>query len=117
MLVGQITKQTGVTKEAIRHYVDLGLLKPKPRRAGSRVYRDFSERDVERLKWIIMGKSLGFTLSEIEHYLTMFMDNNLSREDAAGMFRAKLSEVEDRINQLQNIKARLSEKLETTYSD
>ncbi len=117
MLVGQITKQTGVTKEAIRHYVDLGLLKPTPRRAGSRVYRDFSERDVERLKWIIMGKSLGFTLSEIEHYLTMFMDNNLSREDAAGMFRAKLSEVEDRINQLQNIKARLSEKLETTYAD
>ena len=117
MLISQIAKQTNVTKDAIRHYVNLGLLRPTPRRAGSRVYKDFSEQDSERLKWIIMGKSLGFTLSEIEHYLTMFMDNNLSREDAAEMFRAKLSEVEDRINQLQTIKARLTEKLETTYSE
>lgn len=116
MLIGQIAERTGVTKEAVRHYVDIGLLKPSPRQAGTRLYQDFSERDVERLKWIVLGKSLGFSLSEIDHYLTMFMDDKLSRDDAARMFREKLTEVEEKISQLQSIRDRLSEKLRTTYS-
>lgn len=116
MLIGQIAAQTGVTKEPVRHYVEIGLLKPTPRRAGTRLYQDFSERDVERLKWIGLGKSLGFSLSEIDHYLTMFMDEKLSRADAGRMFREKLAEVEVKIAQLQTIRDRLSEKLRTRYS-
>ena len=116
MLIGQITERTGVTKEAVRHYVEIGLLKPTPKRAGTRLYQDFCERDVERLKWIVLGKSLGFSLSEIDHYLKMFMDEKLSRADAARMFREKLQEVEEKIAQLQAIRDRLSEKLRTNYS-
>jgi DNA-binding transcriptional MerR regulator len=116
MLIGEIAERTGVTKEAVRHYVDIGLLKPAPRRAGMRIYQDFCERDVERLKWIVLGKSLGFSLSEINHYLKMFMDEKLSRADAARMFREKLQEVEQKIAQLQTIRDRLSEKLTTKYS-
>ena len=116
MLIGQIANQTGVTKDAIRHYIDVGLLKPTPKQAGTRNYQDFSDRDVERLKWIVLGKSLGFTLSEIEHYLTMFMDDNLSLDDAAAMFREKLTQIDEKINHLQGIRDRLSEKLRTAYS-
>lgn len=116
MLIGQIAERTGVTKEAVRHYVEIGLLKPTPKRAGTRLYQDFCEPDVERLKWIVLGKSLGFSLSEIDHYLKMFMDEKLSRADAARMFREKLQEVEEKIAQLQAIRDRLSEKLRTNYS-
>lgn len=116
MLIGQIAESSGVTKEAVRHYVDIGLLKPTPKRAGTRVYQDFCERDVERMKWIVLGKSLGFSLSEIDHYLKMFMDEKLSHADAARMFQEKLAEVEEKIAQLQTIRDRLSEKLRSTYS-
>lgn len=116
MLIGEIAERTGVTKEAVRHYVDIGLLKPTPRQAGTRVYQDFCERDIERLKWIVIGKSLGFSLSEINHYLKMFMDERLSRADAAKMFRDKLQEVDEKIAQLQAIRNRLAEKLATRYS-
>jgi MerR family transcriptional regulator, copper efflux regulator len=116
MLIGQIAERTGVTKDAVRHYVEIGLLKPTPKRAGTRLYQDFCERDVERLKWIVLGKSLGFSLSEIDHYLKMFMDEKLSRADAARMFREKLTEVEEKIAQLLAIRDRLSEKLRTNYS-
>ncbi|WP_182482108.1 MerR family DNA-binding protein [Henriciella barbarensis] len=116
MLIGEVSKRAGVTKEAVRHYVDLDLLRPTPKQAGTRVYQDFSERDLERLKWVVVGKSLGFSLSEIEHYLTLFMDERLSREKAAQMFRDKLKDVDEKIGQLQVIKHRLEEKLKTTYS-
>ncbi len=115
MLIGEIARQAGVTKEAIRHYVEMGLLKPTPKQAGRRVYQDFSERDLERLKWVLVGKSLGFTLSEIEHYLTMFIEDSLSREQAAEMFKSKLEDIDSKIEHLQGIRDRIAEKLRTTY--
>lgn len=116
MLIGEVAQSFGLTKEAIRHYVDLGLLKPTPKQAGTRVYNEFSDTDRERLKWIILGKSLGFTLSEIEHYLTLFMDGKLPKEKSAAMFREKLEEVDQKIQDLQGIRDRLAEKLRTNYS-
>ncbi len=116
MLIGQLARSVGLTKDSIRHYVEIGLLKPTPKQAGTRLYNDFSDRDQERLKWIILGKSLGFTLSEIEHYLNMFMEDELPKETAAAMFREKLEEVDQKIEQLQSIRDRLAEKLRTTYS-
>ena len=116
MLIGELAKSAGVTKEAVRHYIEIGLLKPTPKEAGTRLYNDFSDRDVERLKWVILGKSLGFTLTEIEHYLNLFMEDNLPREKAAAMFQEKLEEVDAKISHLQGIRNRLAEKLQTTYS-
>ncbi len=116
MLIGEIAKRVGITKEAVRHYVDIGLLKPTPKQAGSRIYNDFSDRDLERLKWVIMGKSLGFTLTEIEHYLTLFMRDDLSRDQARAMFQEKLDEVDAKIAHLQHIRDQLAEKLRTRYA-
>jgi len=114
MLIGELAKTAGVTKESIRHYMDVGLLKPTPKQAGTRLYNDFSDSDIERLKWIMLGKSLGFTLSEIEHYLNLFMDNNLPQDKMMTMFREKLEEVEIKIKQLESIKKILVAKTQTT---
>jgi len=104
MLIGDLSKTAGVTKEAIRHYMDIGLLKPTPKQAGSRLYNDFSDTDIQRLKWIVLGKSLGFTLSEIEHYLNLFMDDKLPQDKMMAMFKEKLEEIEMKIEQLESIK-------------
>ena len=111
MLIGDLSKTAGVTKEAIRHYMDIGLLKPTPKQAGSRLYNDFSDTDIQRLKWIVLGKSLGFTLSEIEHYLNLFMDNKLPQDKMMAMFKEKLEEIEMKIEQLESIKKILISKL------
>ena len=111
MLIGDLSKTAGVTKEAIRHYMDIGLLKPTPKQAGSRLYNDFSDTDIQRLKWIVLGKSLGFTLSEIEHYLNLFMDNKLPQDKMMAMFKEKLEEIEMKIEQLESIKKILISKI------
>lgn len=111
MLIGELAKTAGITKDSIRHYMDVGLLKPAARRAGHRTYNDFSQQDIERLKWVSLGKSLGFTLSEIKPYLDMFMSNTLPKEQAVGMFRDKLEEVNLKIAELENIKRILESKL------
>lgn len=112
MLIGELATTVGVTKDSIRHYIDKGLLKPTSKQAGSRVYNDFSDGDFERLKWIILGKSLGFTLSEIKPYLDLFMDEDLPKETMMALFSEKLVEVEAKIEQLQNIRRILVSKVQ-----
>lgn len=116
MLIGEFAKTGGVTREAVRHYVDIGLLKPSQRKAGARVYNDFSARDLERIKWISIGKSLGFTLNEIDHYLTLFMRDDLPRQNAAEMLREKRHEIDGKIAHLQSIRARIDDKLRKNYA-
>jgi len=111
MLIGEIAKSSGLTKASIRHYVDLGLLKPTPKQAGSRQYNDFSEEDVTRLKWIELGKKLDFTLSEIGPYLDLFMAGQAPDNGWVELFEGKLNEVDQKIAELQAVREILANKL------
>lgn len=62
-LVNELSKKTGVTADAVRHYTRLGLLRPV--KDPDNGYKNYSGVDVKRLRFIDMAKRLGFTLSEI----------------------------------------------------
>jgi len=63
MTTHEIAGQIGVTSDAVRYYVRIGLLYPK--RNPSNGYRLFSVADIKRLRFILRAKKLGFTLTEI----------------------------------------------------
>lgn len=63
--IGELAREFGVSLRTLRFYEDRGLL--HPRRAGSSRFYDARER--ERLKLILKGKQLGFTLTEIRALL------------------------------------------------
>lgn len=67
MRIGELAKQTGCPIETVRYYEQAGLL-PKPAR-GSGNYRDYDNRDVERLSFIRHCRSLDMTLDEIRALL------------------------------------------------
>src|SRR5689334_99398 len=66
--IGDLAREFDVTPRAIRFYEDEGLL--SPRRDGSR--RIFSKRDYVRLKLILRGKRLGFSLAEVREMLELY---------------------------------------------
>ena len=111
MLIGELAKNADVTKESIRHYISLGLINPTQAKAGTRTYNEFSEADVERVEYIKLAKSLGFTLKELAPYVELFMENRLSKDVAAAALEEKLIEIEGKIADLQQIKSRLQAKL------
>ena len=111
MLIGELAKNAQVTKESIRHYISLGLLKPTQANAGTRLYNEFTQADVERVKYIKLAKSLGFTLKELAPYVDLFMENRLSQDVAVAAFEEKLIEIEAKIADLQEIQSRLRAKL------
>ena len=66
--ISELAQEFDVTTRAIRFYEDEGLLEPH-RQGRQRVY---SSRDRVRLKLILRGKRLGFSLSEIGDIIDMY---------------------------------------------
>jgi len=68
--IAQLATDYGLTLRTLRHYEELGLLKPE-RMGTSRVYH---QRDRIRLELILRGKRLGFSLTEIATIVNMYDD-------------------------------------------
>lgn len=66
--IQRLSKEFGVTARTLRFYEAKSLLHPE--RAGQS--RVFSHRDRARLKLILRGKRLGFSLSEIKEMLDLY---------------------------------------------
>ena len=63
MYIGELSKKSGLSIKAIRHYEDIGLIKTPKRNGKYRIYED-SYFDV--LRMIKLAKTLGFTLTELQ---------------------------------------------------
>lgn len=66
--ISDLSKEFGVSTRAIRFYEAKGLLAPE--RVGTT--RVFRHRDRARLNLILRGKRLGFSLKDIEEYLSLY---------------------------------------------
>jgi DNA-binding transcriptional MerR regulator len=66
--IGALADEFNVTTRTIRFYESKGLISPT-RRGAARAY---SRRDRARLKLILRGKNLGFSLEEIAEYLKLY---------------------------------------------
>ena len=66
--IRQLCREFGATARALRFYEDKGLLTPA-RKGQTRVY---DARDRARLKLILRGRRIGFTLQEIQEMMDLY---------------------------------------------
>src|SRR5689334_1020472 len=66
--IRDLTKECGVTARTLRFYEEKGLLSPG--RDGQE--RRYSRRDRARLKYILMGRNVGFSLDEVREMLDLY---------------------------------------------
>lgn len=68
MTISELGEELGVSARTIRFYEDKELLKPQ--RVGSN--RVYNYKDRARMKLILRGKRLGFSLDEIKEYIDLY---------------------------------------------
>lgn len=83
--IAELAREFGVTTRAIRFYEDKGLLSPD--RDGQR--RIYGARDHVRLRLIMRGKRLGFSLDEIREMIDLY-DADPSEVSQLKLFIGKL---------------------------
>lgn len=67
MHIGELAEKTGLSLRTIRHYDEVGLLKPTGRTEGG--FRLYTHDDLARLMLIRRMKPLGFSLGEMTELL------------------------------------------------
>lgn len=67
--IGAVAKRAELSIRTIRHYDDLGLVRPSGRSEGG--FRLYTDQDVTRLLLIRRMKPLGFTLEEMSDLLAI----------------------------------------------
>jgi len=104
MHIGELAERTGLSLRTIRHYDEIGLLKPSGRTDGG--FRLYTEPDLERLLLIRRMKPLGFALDEMVELLRIIearavaSDPALDRNADDG-FRRYLEEAQARREKLR----------------
>ena len=66
--IQEVARELGVTHRTLRFYVDKGLIAPQ-RIGTTRVY---SKREMGRMRLILRGKRLGFSIREIGEFLDLY---------------------------------------------
>ena len=101
--ITQLSREFDVTTRTIRFYEDEGLIAPE-RRGQARIY---GPRDRVRLRLILRGKRLGFSLSEIKEILDLY-----DREPGeAGQLRQQREDIDVTLAELATVEARCDERL------
>jgi len=97
--IGDMAGELGISTRAIRFYEDQGMLAPQ-RAGGNRVY---AARDLARLKLILRGKRLGFSLSDIRELLDLYdADRNHLEQlrQTLDKGRVRIAELEQQMTEL-----------------
>ncbi|MGH7230835.1 MAG: heavy metal-responsive transcriptional regulator [Nitrospiraceae bacterium] len=106
--IGQLAKKVGVGIETVRYYERLHLLSPSTRKPSG--YRVYGSTELCRLHFIKNAQALGFTLHEIAEFLNLRVTSTALCGDVKRKTRAKLAQVEKKIQDLQAL-ARSLQKL------
>lgn len=101
--IAELARELDVTTRTIRFYEAEGLIAPA--RRGQR--RIFSPRDRVRLKLILRGKRLGFSLGEIREIIDLYD----KAPGEAGQLRFFLAKIRDRRATLERQRADIAETL------
>ena len=117
LTIGELATDLGLTTRTIRFYEQKGLIAPS--RKG--VARYYSRRDRARMRLILQGKNLGFSLEDIAEFLALY-DSDPSQVAQARMLRTKVdaaiadlqskrADIERALTDLQDIARRCTEHL------
>ncbi len=102
--IGEAVRRAGVTVHALRHYEELGLMRPRRSPSGQRLY---GEEDVARVRFVRRAAALGFSLGEIAE-IPRLRDGG---QAPCGWVRERLGEkvtaIEARIAELDRLRAEL----------
>jgi DNA-binding transcriptional MerR regulator len=92
--VGELSRLAGITVRALRHYDEIGLVRPSQRSAAG--YRIYDARDVLRLQQVLVFRELGVPLDEIAATL----DQPHDREALLRKHRGALVDRRARLDQM-----------------
>jgi len=91
MQIGELAERTGMSIRTLRHYDEIGLLRPSARSEGG--FRLYTAADESRLLLIRRMKPLGYSLEQMGELLAVV--DGLDADPADAVLAARLADIRD----------------------
>ena len=93
MHIGEVAARTDLSLRSLRHWEDVGLLRPSGRSEGG--FRLYSESDVAKILVIRRMKPLGYTLDQMKDVMSDLevLEDPATDEDGRAAARRRLDDV------------------------
>ena len=114
MNIGLAAEKSGLPPKTIRYYEDIALIRPARAENG---YRDYSEDDVHRLRFLQRSRSLGFSVEECRTLLSLYEDDARASADVKAIALDKIAEVDRKLAELQSLRNTLARLAEHCHGD
>lgn len=99
MNIGQAAKFSGVSAKMIRYYEEIGLVRPASRTQAN--YREYDQRTVTELQFIRRGRTLGFSMAEIDQLLALWRDRERPSREVKTIADRHVADLDARIIEMQ----------------
>jgi MerR family transcriptional regulator, redox-sensitive transcriptional activator SoxR len=107
LTIGDVARRSGVAASALRFYEERGLIASE--RAGSG-HRRYPRPVIRRIAFIVFAQKIGLTLEEIGTELAKLPENRAPRRsDWAKLSRSWSRRIDERIAELERLRAGLTE--------
>ena len=106
MNIGKAAKLSNLTIKAVRYYANIGLVKPQQNiRTG---YRDYTDEEVVKLKFIGKARKFDFSIDECRELLSLYEDKNRTSKEVKKITLEKISQIDSKLRDLNGLKKELS---------
>jgi DNA-binding transcriptional MerR regulator len=107
MLIGELSKVSGLSRDTIRFYEKQGLITVGKKVRQFNNYKEYSEETLKRLLTIKGLKNFGFTLNEVSILLDMLEDNKATCNNVSHKIDEKVMLIDKKIEELKLVRKQL----------
>ena len=115
MNIGTVARRSGVPPKTIRYYESIGLIHPADRRENN--YRDYSDTDVQTLRFISRARRLGFSVKEVGELLALWRDKRRVSHDVKELALRHIADIDRKLAELQSVRRTLMSLTERCHGD
>ena len=105
--IGEAAKRVGLPIKTVRHYADIGLVRPAEVRESG--YRDYGEPELRRLRMVARARVSGFSLDECRLLMELIDDPSSAPDAAMALALTKRAELDRQLAELLSLRSTLDQ--------
>lgn len=109
MLIGNIAQESGFSRDTIRYYEKIGLLRLPKKARRENNYKEYPDGILSRLRAIKELKAIGYTLAEISQVIESYETSGLDCIAGKEQVLEKVRLIDEQIRQLTRVRQQLME--------
>lgn len=115
MNIGKAASLSGVPAKTIRYYEEIGLIPKAARTEGG--YRDYTQQDVDILRFIHRARDLGFPVKDVSALLALWRDRSRSSAQVKDLALRHVADIDVKIEELRSIRRTLMDLASRCHGD